>query len=200
MSIFDSIEQAVRDRQSIYPPEQSAAGTNTFTVKGCKAVGYTPGYCVCLNKLKAYERDKALSSYPECEKAISGKSCPAISMRTEEQTAGKALYYVDRALLREEMDKQFGQVMTSFRPTKTAPTVTAPAVKKPEPKPAVKSDDRLMDMPTDGYAAAINAAIKEASDQPNPEPKVSAPQPSTKPVSLLDIARMHAGTSSTNGA
>jgi len=55
-------------------------------------------------------------------------------------------------------------------------------------------------MPTDGYAAAINAAIKEASDQPNPEPKVSAPQPSTKPVSLLDIARMHAGTSSTNGA
>ena len=195
MSIFDTIEQAVRDRQPTYPPERSAGGVNTFTVKGCKAVGYTPGYCVCLNKLMAFERDKGLASYPECDKAIRDKSCIAISMRQEEQTAGKALYFVDRALLREEMDKQFGQATASFRPTKAIPAAaptTAP--KKVEPKPAAKSDDRLMAMPTDGYAAAINAAIQEAAQQPKPAPKADVPPPSNKPMSLLDIARQQVGT------
>ena len=196
MSIFDTIEQAVRDRQPTYPPERSAGGVNTFTVKGCKAVGYTPGYCVCLNKLMAFERDKGLASYPECDKAIRDKSCIAISMRQEEQTAGKALYFVDRALLREEMDKQFGQATTSFRPTKAIPApAPAAAPKKAEPKPpAAQSDQRLMALPTDGYAAAINAAIQEAAEQPKPAPKAVVPPPSNRPMSLLDIARQQVGT------
>jgi hypothetical protein len=205
MSIFDSIEQAVRDRQPIYPPEQSAAGTNTWTVKTCRAVGYTPGYCVCLNKLKAFERDEGLASYPECHKAIGDKSCPAISLRQEEQLEGKALYYVDRALLREEMEKTFAASTPSFRPTKVtpAPTTKPQAAVKPIPAPTPQ-DCTVPASVTDGYAAAINAAIKEAAAAPatvetEPEPKVDAPSPSPvkKGLSILEIARMQMGKSTT---
>lgn len=196
--MFDLIESAVRDRQPIYPPEQSGAGTNTFTVKGCKAVGHTPGYCVCLNKLKAFERDKALNSYPECERAISGRSCPAIGMREEERNAGKALYFIDRTLLREEMEKAFASSAASFRTTKTS----APAPKsEPTKTTAKKVADHLTTMPTpeiDGYAAAINAAIKEASSaspEPTPEPKVASPSPSpvNKGLSMIERTRLQMG-------
>ncbi len=208
MSLFDNIESAVRDRQPTYPPEQSGAGTNTFTVKGCKAVGYTPGYCVCLNKIMAFERDRALASYPECERAISGRSCPALTMRQEERTAGKSLYYVDRALLREEMDKAFADTAPRMSPTKpVAPAVRSEPIKATVAKQVAQS---LTTMPTpeiDGYAAAINAAIKEASATPAPtpaltpaptsipEPKVASPSPSpvTKSLSMLERARLQMG-------
>jgi hypothetical protein len=196
--MFDAIETAVRDRQPTYPPEQSAAGINTFTVKGCKAVGHTPGYCVCLNKIKAFERDKALTSYPECERAISSKACPALDMRREEQTAGKALYFIDRTLLREEMDKAFASSSARFAPTKTAPA-SKPVAATPKPvapTPAPKSSFAE----EDGYAAAINAAIKEAAQPapapvPTPEPKVVSPSPSpvNKGLSMVERTRLQMG-------
>lgn len=192
--MFDTIEAAVRDRQPTYPPEHSAAGVNTFTVKGCKVVGHTPGYCVCLNKIKAFERDRVLTSYPECERAISGKVCPALDMRREEQAAGKALYFIDRALLREEMDKAFAGVSARFAPTKTvAPaskSVAATPAPTPAPKPSFAEED--------GYAAAINAAIKEAAQlvaAPTPEPKVVSPSPSpvNKGLSMVERTRLQMG-------
>lgn len=205
--MFDSIESAVRDRQPEYPAEQSAAGMNTFTVKGCKVVGHTPGYCVCLNKIKAFERDKALTSYPECERAISSRVCPAITMRQDEQTAGKALYYIDRALLREEMDKAFAGVSARFAPTKTV-TTTKPT--RAEPTTAKKVVDHLTTTPTpemDGYAAAINAAIKEAAQPapapastPKSEPKVASPSPSpvTPGLSMIERTRLQMGMNKEN--
>jgi hypothetical protein len=196
--MFDAIEAAVRDRQPTYPPEQSAAGINTFTVKGCKVVGHTPGYCVCLNKIKAYERDKALTSYPECERAISSKVCPALDMRREEQAAGKALYFIDRTLLREEMDKTFAASSASFRPSKAVPVTPS----KPTPAaPKPKADTSPMSAPEeDGYAAAINAAIKEAATQPAepiPEPKVVSPSPSPvkQGLSMVERTRLQMGLS-----
>lgn len=220
--MFDSIESAVRNRQPEYPAEQSAAGMNTFTVKGCKVVGHTPGYCVCLNKIKAFERDKALTSYPECERAISSRVCPAITMRQDEQTAGKALYYIDRALLREEMDKAFAGVSARFAPTKTVvttkPTRAEPTTLKgttdgiyPDKTFAAKKVvDHLTTMPTpemDGYAAAINAAIKEAAQPapapaptPKPEPKVASPSPSpvTPGLSMIERTRLQMGLNKEN--
>ena len=200
--MFDSINEAVRSAQPDYPPEQSMAGINSFNF-GCKPVGYSPGYCVCLHKLAAYERDQGLKSYPECEKAIRNKECPALAMRKEEREAGKALYFIDRNLLREEMNRRFADANAAFRPTKTpvpAPktTTAAPATK---PAPKVKSDHRLMAMPEDGYAAAINAAIAETNTAPAPitpeEPKAAAPSPSEQPKrpSLVEMARMQMGKS-----
>lgn len=213
--MFDTIESAVRDRQPTYPPEQSAAGINTFTVKGCKAVGHTPGYCVCLNKLKAFERDKALTSYPECERAISSRTCPAIAMRQEEQAAGKALYFIDRALLREEMDKAFAGVSARFTPTKTVvaikPTRAEPTTLKGttdgiDPVAAKNVSDHRIMTPTpeiDGYAAAINAAIKEAAQAATastPEPKVASPSPSpiTSGLSMIERTRLQMGLNKEN--
>lgn len=203
--MFDTIEAAVRDRQPTYPPEHSAGGINTFTVKNCKVVGHTPGYCVCLNKIKAFERDRALTSYPECERAISGKSCPALDMRREEQEAGKALYFIDRALLREEMDKAFAGVSARFAPTKTAPTLKPEPI-KPTTTTAKKVSDHLTTMPTpeiDGYAAAINAAIKEAAQSApthTPEPKVASPSPSpvTSGLSMIERTRLQMGLNKEN--
>lgn len=202
--MFDQIEEAARSRQPDYPPEQSAAGTNTVTVKGCKAVGYTPGYCVCLNKIKAFERDRALASYPECERAISDKSCVALGMRQRERDAGKALFFVDRTLLREEMDKRFGSMgIPESRPVVSSP-VTRPApaqTRVATPKPAPERI-RTPEPEVDGYAAAINAAIKEASATPapvvtKPEPKVDSPSPSPvkKGLSILEMARIKMGKS-----
>lgn len=214
MSIFDSIESAVQSRQPVYPPEQSGHGNNTYTVKGCAAIGYTPGYCVCLCKIKAFERDGALAHHTECEKAISGRTCRALAMRQEEQAAGKALFYVDRGLLREEMDKAFAAPVARFAPSKPTSTArhkfgtlvaTKPGAEYEESgesvrqvvkpaKPAVEPSF----MPEDGYAAAINAAIKEAAQPapaPIPKPKVVSPSPSpvSKGLSMIEKARLQMG-------
>lgn len=192
----DDIHAACRARQGDLPPEYSMGGINAFS-HGCKTVGFTPGYAVCLHKLAAFERDDGkLGSYPECEKAIRNRDCPAIAMRKEEQVAGKALYFIDRAILREEMDKHFKSQIPERTPAKTASKFVA--AKTTAPAPAPKSDERLMTpIEGDGYAAAINAAIAEANvAQPvKEEPKVAAPSPSDQPKrpSLLEMARMKMG-------
>ena len=192
----DAVIEAVKARQPIYPPEQSMGGINSYNF-GCKVAGYSPGYCVCLHKIAAYKRDGDLTSYPECGKAIRNDDCPAKVMQAEEVAAGKALYFIDRALLREEMDKAFAISTPSFRSTKVAAA-------KPAPVQATAAKDvvnRLTTMPTpeiDGYAAAINAAIAatpaEPATPPKEEPKVVVPSPSVaKPPSLVDMVRMQMG-------
>jgi hypothetical protein len=211
--MFDEVERNVRLRQPEYPPQQSAAGTNTYTVQ-CAVVGWRPGYAVCAHKIMAYERDRGLKSYPDCERGIRNKECPAIAMRAEEAAAGKALYYVDRVLLREEMDKHLDEMQARMSPsrprTKPVSAFSAAAASRskpietpraPEPK---KSSSIVPDVIEDGYAAAINAAIRESSapvETPRiapitkPEPKVVDPSPSPvkKGLSLLEMARMQMG-------
>ena len=197
----DQITRAVLARQPEYPPEQSMGGINTYTVS-CRVVGYTPGYCVCLHKIAAFERDGELKSYAECDKGIRSGDCPALGLRAEERKAGKALYFVDRNLLREEMDKYFADQNASFRPARATPVKpsipldsgivkknTQPA--KPAPSATVKSS-----IEDDGYAAAINAAIREtqAAQKPEesmPQAPVQSVEPSTKGMSLLELARLH---------
>jgi hypothetical protein len=191
----DDIHAAVRARQPDYPPEQSMAGYNSYSF-GCKTVGFSPGYCVCLNKISAYERDGKLTTYPECEKAIRNKDCPALAMRQEERVAGKALYFLDRNILREEMDKHFKDAIPALRPS-AKPATTLKSAPKPAPTPA--SQPTPLASAQDGYAAAINAAIAEAAtEQPKQEePKVAAPSPSEqiKRPSLLEMTRAKMGKS-----
>lgn len=197
----DQITQAVLARQPEYPPEQSMGGINTYTVS-CRVVGYSPGYCVCLHKIAAFERDGELKSYADCDKGIRSGDCPALGLRAEERKAGKALYFVDRNLLREEMDRYFATQNESFRSarvTTTKPTVpldsgivkksTQPA--KPAASSTVKSS-----IEDDGYAAAINAAIRETqaapkSEEPKPQAPAQSVAPSAKGMSLLELARLH---------
>lgn len=189
----DAIFEAVKARQPTYPPEQSMGGVNSYNF-ACRPVGYSPGYCVCLHKIAAYERDGDLTSYPECGKAIRNNDCPAKKMRAEERAAGHAIYFIDRALLREEMDRQFAASTPSFRPTKVVATKQTTA----KSTAAKQVSDHLTTMPTpeiDGYAAAINAAISALPpEEPKQEPKVVVPSPSVaKAPSLVDMVRMQMG-------
>jgi len=193
----DAINEAVLARQPIYPAAQSMSGTNTYTV-GCKEAGFRAGYAVCLNKIAAFERDRSLSAYTVCETAIKGKSCPAMPMREQEQLAGKAMYYVDRRLMLEELDKQAQAQREAYaaqRPPVKKPahgTTSPTAASTPQPKIAAKSIQSTSNE-EDGYAAAINAAIKETQAQAaTPEP-VETPEPVVqKPgMSLLEIAKLH---------
>jgi hypothetical protein len=210
--LFDEIEAAVRARQSEYPPQQSGAGTNTYTIM-CSVVGWRPGYCVCLAKIGAYERDHHLKSYPDCERGIRNKDCPALELRREEVTAGKALYYVDRQLLREEMDRRFDAMQNSYAPARArskpvspaisaAPVSTSPAKPKDKPVPTPVRQPVVPQFDDGGYAAAINAAIRQSAAPAvpiapvtKPEPKVADPSPSPvkKGPSLLELARMQMG-------
>lgn len=194
--MMDAVNAAVLARQPDYPPEQSMGGINAYNFS-CKPVGYSPGYCVCLHKIAAFERDSKLAAYPECEKNIRNKDCPALRMRAEERAAGKALYFIDRQLLREEMDKHFKEITPSYRAAPKPLTTSRPAAKKAEPTPA-PSSNVIADMPDEGYAAAINAAIAQTSvEQPKEEPKVTAPSPSdSKRPSLIELARMQMGKTS----
>lgn len=191
---MDAINQAVMARQPQYPPEQSMGGVNAYNF-ACKPIGYSPGYCVCLHKIAAYERDEGkLPSYPECEKAIRNNDCPALKMRAEERAAGKALYFLDRALLREEMDKHFAVSIPKHRADPKPFAGGRPAPKKTEPK----VETPTIGLPDDGYAAAINAAIAEsATEPPKQEPTPTAPSASDQPKrpSMIELARMQMGKS-----
>ena len=193
----DAINEAVLARQPVYPAAQSMSGTNTYTV-GCKEAGFRAGYAVCLNKIAAFERDRNLSTYAACESAIKSKSCPALPMREQERLADKAMYYIDRRLMLEELDKQAQAQREAFAvqrtPVKkpahgeTSPTAATAAQQKIAAKPLQSSTDE-----DDGYAAAINAAIRETqANAATPEP-VEKPEPVVqKPgMSLLEIAKMH---------
>lgn len=189
----DAIHEAVKARQPVYPPEQSMGGINSYNFS-CKPIGYSPGYCVCLHKIAAYERDGELNSYPECGKAIRNQDCPALKLRAEERAAGHAIYFIDRNLLREEMDKHFAATTPSFRPTKAEASKAVPI----KVSAAKKVADHLTTMPTpeiDGYAAAINAAISALpAEEEKEEPKVIVPSPSVaKAPSLVDMVRMQMG-------
>ena len=199
--MLDQVEQRVRSAQPEYPPAKSAMGTNAHTVQ-CQCVGRQQSYAVCLNKIMAYERDKGLKSYVDCERAICDGECPALEMRQEEKDAGKALYYLDREMLRAAMDEHFAQssYMPSARARQPRPvsafaaaTVNAPSSPASKPKPASKSV-AVPDLAQDGYAAAINAAIKEESaskeSAKTESESIATPTAQKKGLSLLEMARM----------
>ena len=196
------VEKEVMRRQPDYPPEQSMSGNNSYAMM-CEHIGYRTGYCVCLHKINAFSIDKTrLNPYPACEKAIRSTACPAISMKKEEAEAGKTLFYVDRLLLREAMDKHFEEAsaarksdffsaqMPDKRKKPTPPAATTAGTSRVQEK--VSNDLVQSNSEENGYAAAINAAIREI---PKEEPvkvaaPVAAPVTEKKGLSLLEMARL----------
>lgn len=178
-------EEAVLQIQPQHAPEASMGGNNTYCVY-CDVVGWRPNYGVCLNKISAYEREGMLSSFPACESAIKSNSCLSYKMRSEEQNAGKTIYFIDRDLLQAEMTARYGQPLQSRPMVKSAiklsATQTTPI--------AIKKTVAKVELPADnGYAAAINAAIAQTVSQ-------ASTTIEKKGMSLLDLARaqMHKTT------
>lgn len=197
--MMDAVTQAVLARQPEYPPEQSMSGQNTYTI-GCQVMGYSPGYCVCLHKIEAHTRDGDLKQYPECARAISNGSCPAIALRDQEREAGKALYFVHRELLREEMDKHLAVLHPAAFKSKPSAPKASPARTSPAPTPKKPATPTVNLDEENGYAAAINAAMREA-EKPTEQPKqeedsATSPSPAKRGPSMLELARMRMGKTS----
>lgn len=191
----ESMLKELRDDE-IYPPNFSAGGINAYCLNDCEVIGHQTGYCICVNKIMAYERNGTLNGL-SCENEIGNGTCKAIKMRNEELAAGRAIYFVHREKFRAFMDQKAGQV--ALRPEK-------PSRRFDNPKPAVPVIEAAISQPLreskksadeDGYAAAINRAMQEQKPEPKPEPK-PAPAPETKPtpkagMTLLELARARMG-------
>lgn len=195
----------------VYPPSASAGGINAYYLEDCEVVGHRPSYCVCLNKIKAYERDRTLRGL-QCESEIRDKTCPALKLRDKERDAGVALFFINRVKLQAFNDEQVKitrdkLVLSKVSPKKSSlgsvfiPKNEMPPA--PPPLPPKKKEEHFLDQ-QGGYAAAINNAMKEL-EKPAPVAKPEpAVQPALKPavqqapttvapksgMSLLEMARM----------
>lgn len=203
---------------TVYPLEASTSGSNAHCVH-C-STGYSGNYAVCLHKIACVKRG-APTSNPDCDTAIKNRTCEAIHMREKEVEAGHALFFIDRAKQRAFYD----EIAAQKAPVRKAPSVPAIKPTQPRHEPLEFVDDKLVrpvrpaqpmtvkhvtDKQTDvpyeenGYAAAINAAIKEATaGQPNPmkpteklEPVKQAEKPEQSETSMpanmspLEAARL----------
>lgn len=180
--------------ETIYPVEMSAKGSNAYH-HGCDVTGHRAGYCVCVNKLLAYEAGRR-DFLEECVRGIQYGTCPAKIMRKREVEAGMAIYYVDRAKLSAARDAVWDaraadrakrQDVARYQPhtstsgkkavgsVATTP-IAAPAPKKPQETLAGVAIDKT------GFAEVLTAAAMSGellgvpTPTPTPTPVPSVPK------------------------
>jgi hypothetical protein len=183
------------------PASASMRADNAYSLDWCDIREHRPSYMVCANKVEAFKRDGKLG-FPDCEKAIGNRSCPALHMREKEIAIDESLYYVKRgALPLPAVDRPM------VEPSKFNARATLGTTKKAAaPNTEFKID-------AGSYADALNNAIAESSnpldhdgpDSPDGppsegfregfirEPAPPTPMPSTQGMSLLEIARRNMG-------
>lgn len=176
----------------IYPVEASRGGNNAF-YKACDVVGHSPAYCICVNKVHAYDRGDR-NFWPECITAINNNRCGAVSMLSDEQEKGVAVYFINRTKLQafnQRREEAGNELFQPREPVVSRPIFESAHVKamfdKPEPAKSVpvvsKRSVSVLDKIDDaGYGAAINRAIESA-----PMAAVIAGE------SMLDMARRMMG-------
>lgn len=171
---------------TLYPPEASMRGDNAHYLNYCEPGGHRPGYAVCLNKIKAVEEHRLSGQLGGCEAAITNRTCAAFHLRDQERLEGRALYYVNRSKLNEqiaELNKQpiGAAFLDELKEAGNASRAKA-AAKRPEPVKSAPAP--IVASMTGGYAAAINAAMAETIEE-KPVEKPVAPKP--EPAILAQI-------------
>lgn len=178
-------------------PAASAGGNNAYYLKGCDTVQRSPSYAACLFKIVEIEAGRETDYNRECGVAIRSRQCRAVGMHQEEQLKGQALYFFPRktAHLPMKVTGDFGVPITNLTDPALIPRDRAPAQRSAplsKPKPAAIPD--VLDLPKDGYAAAINATIAAAPPAPAPAPAPApvqapaAPVPQAKPALAGHVA------------
>lgn len=181
--------------------EDSANSKTNAYVFHCGPIDQRRFYASCLNIINEVGNSKLEPLYGDCFDAIKKRTCPAVAMRKEETTAGRAIYFSEKQMV-EMLNPVTSEDAKDARDTKAgrrkvAPIRVATAVEVPAPK---RDNSILSDAPVSGgFAEAINEAMKKSAEvpaaQPVPQPK---PQPKPQPQthvkampgeSLLDIAR-----------
>jgi len=80
------------------PVEASKSGDNAHYIS-CEEYGGYRAYAVCLHVIEAYQKGSPRWQDPECNFAITKKTCPAMELRKQELEAGRALFYRQRSPL-----------------------------------------------------------------------------------------------------
>lgn len=187
------------------PPEASMAGTNTCYCH-CQALNKRSNYGVCLFTLKAFEESK-LREDSDCHAVINSGNCEARRYRQQERDAGRALFFKQRSIAvkvvesteRPSFDRDSDSFKRGWARAGSSPkpvTATRPSVAA-QPKPVERKKGPLEFSGT--LADAVTAAMQQETPKPAPESKPDNKQPesptinpvkSTKPMSLLERARL----------
>lgn len=165
-------------------PVEASRGANNAYYFACDVIGQRPAYCICVNKVHAYDQGRE-DFWPDCVTALKRHTCPARAMLEEEEAAEKAIYFIKRETIHAPtVDRSVvsPQPPTAARvePIKKAPV--APVV------PKITAPD---------YGDAINKVVaRELAEKP--VPKSVTPPPPVQGESLLEMAKrmMSAATAS----
>lgn len=171
-----------------YPPSASAGGDNAYYLKGCDTVERSPSYAACLFKIGEVDAGRESEYTRECAVAIRNRQCRALGLQEEEKLKGQALYFFprrspDALLLPFKVTGEFGVRITNLTDPALIPRDRKPVQRGAplsKPTPAKITDQQLDAAPgamTDGYAAAINAAIADLPKEPALAPVVAKPAP-----------------------
>lgn len=166
----------------------SADGTRNAYSSRCAVSEQVMNYAACLwrQNVLTVPDIKTPADWAPCSAAARNGVCNAMSMRREEEIAGKAIYFVERRrgdnpvveVARKWVTGAWGSVKAAIRPT------PAPALPR-----ATSALDAMGDM--GDYSDAITAAVADApAAAPVAAPKPSAPLPVALPgESPLAMAR-----------
>lgn len=190
--------------EEVYPIEKSAEGTNAYYCEYCPAAGYRPNYASCLRRISDYNSGKRLDqNEASCAAAIaSGTACPSLGMRREETSAGRALYYLNRAKMRknqeenaETMGIKLGQIdKVSINHAQDIPQgIPHKPEFKPEPTLAGAINKRMRELSkntTGEKTAAATASTSTVNTVSSSKSKSPVTDLNTKGLSLLEIAKL----------
>ena len=154
--------------------DKSADGKTNAFIFGCKPTEQSMHYAACLHRVSAIKAgDPIPKDWSTCESQVRHCSCPALSMRQEEELAGKSLFYRARDVV---------QSMAAAASRWFMPGIDIDKVHKQRPKRSTSALDALDDVGT--YADALNAP--ELAAAPKPRPVIPIAQVGETP---LQIAR-----------
>lgn len=161
------------------PPEVSGDGKRNAFHVSCEVMGHCRPYAACLHLCDERKAGRLDIAYADCSVAIGKKRCPALAMRAEETSTGKAIYFIERH--RSIGEVIYGAAQELVRSAVAA--VTQPVKSK------ASSTSSVTDMIDAGdYSTAINVEMKKTGTPAAPVVLVAAVAPIAG-ESLLDMAK-----------
>jgi len=165
---------------TVYPVNMSAGGVNAFYVSDCDTVGHRPSYCICVNKIQAFERTGKLDDYTGCGIPISNRTCVALAMRNREIAAGHTLYFIHREKLKAFNDARNASVVIPAKgevSKKKRAMIYPDYVQKqmssseevPVESVSLDKSSVIYSVDTGSYAEAISAAVHAEPLKPTTE-------------------------------
>ncbi|WP_151710774.1 hypothetical protein [Acinetobacter brisouii] len=200
----------------VYSPSKSQEGSNAYYLEYCLHGCHRPNYAACLNKIDTVQIGTALLNDSGCTAAIERQECPAQRMRKEEQSEGRAIYYMNRVKLREHqcanaelMGVRLGsqvkrEMLSAPTPSSKGQSNSVPQgiPHKPQPKDeamsysdAINKKLKSLRQTSAGGALtedgkAVNSKNEVTGDLSTKSTKGDGLKVSTQGMSLLEIARL----------